>query len=186
MKEIRSEPKNIQDLFSSGRFGIDYYQREFRWGEGHVTELIGDLTDSFSKSHKVGDQRRSVRGYEIYFLGTIIVSDVHDELLIVDGQQRLTSLTLLLIALHHHLPEQSAQRATLQNLILADDFGVNSYTINVPDRRACIDALYQGTRFDDADGFDAYGGDALEEVDDVFLVVDEAVGVEAFADGRVS
>ena len=31
---------------------------------------------------------------------------------------------------------------------------------------------------DDADGFDAYGGDALEEVDDAFLVVGESVGVE--------
>lgn len=38
----------------------------------------------------------------------------------------------------------------------------------------------------DADGFDAYGGDAFEEVDDVFLVVGEAVGVEVFADGGVS
>ena len=43
-----------------------------------------------------------------------------------------------------------------------------------------------GELVDDADGFDAYGADALEEVDDVFLVVGEAVGVEAFADGRVS
>ena len=39
---------------------------------------------------------------------------------------------------------------------------------------------------DDADGFDAYGGDALEEVDDAFFVVGETVGVEAFADGWVS
>ena len=31
-----------------------------------------------------------------------------------------------------------------------------------------------------------YGADALEEVDDAFFVVGETVGVEAFADGRVS
>ncbi len=151
MKEIRSEPKNIQDLLSSGRFGIDYYQREYRWGEEHVTELIGDLTDSFLKSYSVGDKRRAVRSYEIYFLGTIIVSDVHDDLLIVDGQQRLTSITLLLIALHQQLPSESAQKGTLQNLIFADDYGENSYTLNVPDRRACIDALYRGINFDDTD-----------------------------------
>lgn len=151
MKEIRSDPKNIQDLLSSGRFGIDYYQREYRWEEEHVTELIGDLADSFMKSYSAGDNRRAVRSYEIYFLGTIIVSDVHDELLIVDGQQRLTSLTLLLIALHRRLPSESSQRGTLQNLIFADDYGVNSYTLNVPDRRACIDALYRGNNFDASD-----------------------------------
>ena len=43
-----------------------------------------------------------------------------------------------------------------------------------------------GELVDDADGFDAYCGDAFEEVDDAFLVVGEAVGVEVFADGRVS
>ena len=43
-----------------------------------------------------------------------------------------------------------------------------------------------GELVDDADGFDAYGADAFEEVDDVFLVVGETVGVEAFTDGRVS
>ena len=42
-----------------------------------------------------------------------------------------------------------------------------------------------GELVDDADGFDAYGADALEEVDDVFLVVGKSVGVDAFADGRV-
>ena len=43
-----------------------------------------------------------------------------------------------------------------------------------------------GELVDDADGFDAYGADAFEEVDDAFFVVGESVGVEAFADGWVS
>lgn len=174
MKEIRSEPKNIQDLLSSGRFGIDYYQREFRWGEEHVTELIGDLTGSFSKSHAQGDNRKAVRGYEIYFLGAIIVSDVHDELLIVDGQQRLTSLTLLLIALHHHLPADSTQRGTLQNLIFSDDFGVNSYTLNVPDRRACIDTLFHGDKFDDG-GSDESVSNIVARYEDILEQLPESV-----------
>ena len=43
-----------------------------------------------------------------------------------------------------------------------------------------------GEFIDDSDRLDAYGADALEEVDDAFLMVGEAVGVEAFADGWVS
>ena len=40
-------------------------------------------------------------------------------------------------------------------------------------------------RLRDAHGFHAYGGDAQQQVDDLFLVVGEAIGVEFFADGGV-
>ena len=174
MKEIGSDPKNIQDLLSSGRFGIDYYQREYRWGEEHVKELIGDLTDSFNKSYSPGDTRKTVRTYEIYFLGTIIFSDVHDEPLVVDGQQRLTSMTLLLIALYRQLPAESTQRATLQNLIFSDDYGVNTYTLNVPDRRACIDAIFHGEKFEDG-GQDESTSNIVARYEDILEQLPEQV-----------
>ena len=47
-----------------------------------------------------GDETVKVSGYEDYFLGSIIVSKRGGRSYLVDGQQRVTSLTLLLIYLY--------------------------------------------------------------------------------------
>jgi hypothetical protein len=61
-----------------------------------VSELIDDLTTKFSESHEDGNERSAVADYGHYFLGSIIVSDKDGQKFIIDGQQRLTTLTLLL------------------------------------------------------------------------------------------
>ena len=148
MKEIRSETKNIYSLLANSKFGIDFYQREYRWEESHVSQLIEDLSETFLKSYKPHHVRANVESYEVYFVGTIIVSDVENDKFIVDGQQRLTSLTLLLIALQHQQSIPPTQKATMQNLIFSETFGVKSYNIDVSDRTACMDSLFKGTIFD--------------------------------------
>jgi hypothetical protein len=46
-------------------------------------------------------ERKDVASYGHYFLGSIVISQPDEKKQIVDGQQRLTSLTLLLIYLHN-------------------------------------------------------------------------------------
>ena len=48
--------------------------------------------------------------YGHYFLGSIIISDKDGQKFIIDGQQRLTTLTLLLIFLQHQLEDAEQQR----------------------------------------------------------------------------
>ena len=148
MKEIRSETKNVYALLANSKFGIDFYQREFRWEESHVSQLIEDLSETFLKSYEPQHSRVDVESYEVYFIGTIIVSDVQNNKFIVDGQQRLTSLTLLLIALQHQQSIPSTQKATMQNLIFSETFGIKSYNLDVPDRTASMDALFKGSKLD--------------------------------------
>ena len=56
MKEILAESKTVHELLSNARYGIDYYQREYRWGVKQVQELLDDLAgeflDDFDKSHE--------------------------------------------------------------------------------------------------------------------------------------
>ena len=148
MKEIRSETKSIHSLLNNSKFGIDFYQREYRWEESHVSKLIEDLSETFLKSYKSHHVHADVASYEVYFIGTIIISDVQNKRFIVDGQQRLTSLTLLLIALQHQQSIPTTQKATIQNLIFSETFGSKSYNLDVPDRTACMDSLFRGTTFD--------------------------------------
>ena len=101
MKEIRGDAKNLRSLLGGSKFAIDYYQREFRWEKKQVTELIDDLSGKFFESHEAGNERSAVtENYAHYFLGSIIISDKDGRKFVIDGQQRLTSLTLLLIHIY--------------------------------------------------------------------------------------
>src|SRR5437868_5424246 len=105
MKEIRGDAKNIRALMSAARYAVDYYQREYRWQTKQVAELIDDLAGKFAESYEMGHERSAVEGYGHYFLGSIIISDKDGRKFIIDGQQRLTTLALLLIRLHHLLTD---------------------------------------------------------------------------------
>ena len=105
MKEIRGNAKNLRLLLGGAKFAIDYYQREYRWQTKQVAELVEDLAEKFSDSYDAGDDRSAVEGYGHYFLGSIIISDKDGRKFIIDGQQRLTSLTLLLIHIYRLLDD---------------------------------------------------------------------------------
>lgn len=85
MRKIDAEAETITLLFSSERFfRVPYYQRPFSWGSDEFIDLITDLTDA--------------QGDEEYFLGTIVLHEKTEENLldIVDGQQRITSILIML------------------------------------------------------------------------------------------
>lgn len=148
MKEIRGDAKNIRSLLSGAKFAIDYYQREYRWETKQVAELIEDLTDQFRESHVSGNERSAVERYGHYFLGSIIISDKDGRKFIIDGQQRLTSLTLLLIYLHRQL-DDGQQRGQIAELIFSQKFGTRSFNLDVQERAACMEALFTQTAFEE-------------------------------------
>ena len=149
MREIRGNAKNIRALLSGAKFAIDYYQREYRWETKQVAELIDDLCEKFLESHEEGNERSAVEQYGHYFLGSIIISDKDGHKFIIDGQQRLTSLTLLLIHLHRQL-EDEEQKGQLADLIFSQKFGKRSFNLDVPERTACMEALFTGEVLDES------------------------------------
>ncbi len=148
MREIRGDAKNIRTLLSGAKFAIDYYQREFRWEKKQVTELINDLCEKFLESHEIGNERSAVEGYGHYFLGSIIISDKDGQKFIIDGQQRLTSLTLLLIHIYRQLGDDE-QKKEIANLIFSYRVGKRSFNLDVEERTTCMDALFTGQPFEE-------------------------------------
>jgi hypothetical protein len=143
MKEIRGDAKSIRALLGGAKFSIDYYQREYRWETKQVNELITDLAEKFSESYQSGDERSAVENYGHYFLGSIIVSDKEGRKFVIDGQQRLTSLTLILIHLYRQLDDDE-QKSQLADLIFSQKFGLRSFNLDVDERKAAMDALFAG------------------------------------------
>lgn len=149
MKEIRGNAKNIRALLGGAKFAIDYYQREYRWETKQVVELLDDLSGKFLDDHEEGNDRSAVDEYGHYFLGSIIISDKDGHKFIIDGQQRLTSLTLLLIHIHRQLKDED-QKKEIANLIFSYKHGSRSFNLEVEERTPCMDALFTGSTFDDA------------------------------------
>jgi len=150
MKKIDGKGRSIRELLSGAKYSIDYYQREYRWETKQMSELLDDLATKFLESYEVGDERGDVEQYGHYFLGSIIISDRGGQKYIIDGQQRLTSLTLLLIYLHRHL-EDEEEKKQLADLVFSQKFGKRSFNLDVPERTPCMEALYLGHPYDVAD-----------------------------------
>lgn len=143
MKKIDGVAKSVSEILKGTRYSIDYYQREYRWEAKQIQELIGDLTSRFLEAYDPGHPRKAVEDYPYYFLGSIIISEKDGRRFVVDGQQRLTSLTLLLTHLRH-LAASRPDVDPFDDLVYSTRFGERSFNLDVEDRRACMEALFEG------------------------------------------
>ncbi len=138
----------IETILTKGRFEVDYYQREYRWGRKQVEEMIMDLCDAFQKDYDPSNHTspQAVEKYGYYYMGSIIcTSDAPRQ--IVDGQQRLTSLTLLLIYLSRLQAELGTKpQVNIADMICKDNYGTNSFNLDVPERKDCMQALLDGNK----------------------------------------
>ncbi len=91
---LTAEQKFIFDIFSGKeQYIIPPYQRPYAWGRKHCCVLLNDLKNAYFHDKDEG-----------YFLGNIVISQNHldrNSLEVIDGQQRLTTLLLLIKALLH-------------------------------------------------------------------------------------
>jgi uncharacterized protein with ParB-like and HNH nuclease domain len=148
MKKIVGKEKSLIDLLANKKYTIHYYQREYRWGKKQIEELLDDLTDEFLEFYESGQERTEVDKYGHYYLGSIVLSSNDEgDAAIIDGQQRLTSLTLLLIYLNN-LQETRADKVIIDNLIFSEMYGKRSFNIRVEERESCLEALYKNQSFD--------------------------------------
>lgn len=154
MSAITPHYRNVQQLLQSQSFSIDEYQREYKWEKENIDELLSDLQAKFISHYKPGDETPAVSSYGEYFLGSIIVSKRNGKNYLIDGQQRVTSLTLLLICLYRAAKAQSLPVVqTLAPLIFSDNLGQPKFNLDIPERLPVIKALFEGQAFN-SDGKD--------------------------------
>lgn len=118
-----SDPFSVSRLFEETYpLVIPRWQRDYSWEpDDQVKVFLEDLTEFF-------EEARHVR-HRYYLLGqVIVVGNDSDEFEVVDGQQRMTTLFLLLTALHNSLssqfdPQNTAEATTFTSLhkCIADD-----------------------------------------------------------------
>ncbi|THU41183.1 DUF262 domain-containing protein [Niastella caeni] len=102
---IAPVPQNIEQVFSSTTYYIDFYQRQYKWNREPVERLLDDIFYKFNQDYgKIDSSLASeLAGSRIgyYFLNTYVTNTINNKVFLVDGQQRFTTITLILIQLYH-------------------------------------------------------------------------------------
>ncbi|MBO6141698.1 MAG: DUF262 domain-containing protein [Ruminococcus sp.] len=149
MKKIEGSPKSLKQLLQNTKYSIHYYQREYMWQRKHIEELIDDLTSEFLDYYVPGDDRKDVQDYGAYFMGSIVLAGRENA--IIDGQQRFSSLTLLLMYLNNRLRSLGQNYSMIEQMIFSEAYGTKSFNINVEDRADCMNAIFNDQPFDTTD-----------------------------------
>ena len=128
MSKLNVDQKNIKELFQNKKadFLIPDYQRPYAWGENECRTLWDDIF-----TFAIPDEGRTeFDSNSEYFLGPIVTFKNDDEKMeVIDGQQRLTTLMLLLRAFYSKFShmQDKASVSTRENiekcLWKTDEFG---------------------------------------------------------------
>lgn len=170
--KIEATDTSINKLLKEQKFTIDYFQREYRWQEKHIKLLVEDLTTTFLKSYNTEHKRPEVANYQSYYLGPVVfsISPETGKKSIIDGQQRITSITLLLIYLNH-LQSASAQKVSIGELIFSEKYDEKSFNMSDEIREPCLKDLFEKGEYivkDDDDETIKNMVARYEDIDDCF------------------
>ena len=112
---IEVHKKSVKELLSEGKdhqFVIPEYQRPYAWGDEEIQTLFDDLWE-FTTNGQGGSENNGT-----YFLGTVVAyENDNKEQEIIDGQQRITSLFLLLRAIYTMLSNADTKTKEAENFI---------------------------------------------------------------------
>lgn len=129
--ELHAYTRTISDLFSVKRkYVVPRFQRAYSWSKEQVKELWDDIVTNIKINNK-GDT-----SHEEYFIGALVLvgDDKSNVMQIVDGQQRLTTITILLSVLcerFKELKKENLAEAIFKNYIEGqDDDGKNYFKLD--------------------------------------------------------
>ena len=174
--KINATDTNINKLLKEQKFTIDYFQREYRWQQKHINLLVEDLTTTFLKSYNDGDKRSAVSNYQSYYLGPIVfsINPENGKKSIIDGQQRITSITLFLIYLNH-LQKDLANEVKISDLIFSEKYGEKSFNMADEAREQCLTSLFENGEYDTSESDDETIINMIERYDDIRQVFPEEI-----------
>lgn len=149
--EIQPEKENLDRTFSQTVFHIDFYQRSYKWGPEPVRRLLDDVFFAFDEAWlKNATLEPTVENvvdrYPWYYLNTYVTNRVDGRVYVVDGQQRLTTLTLILIKLFRLSKTfESTHQNWIDSKIAGYSGAGRKFWMNHVGHLNVLDELYEGT-----------------------------------------
>ena len=153
-QEIIPDKQSVLTCLKQKVYYVDFYQREYVWTKNTVEILLNDIFYAFEisyKEHKDEEMSQEVlEKYNWYYLNVFITNKVEGKVFIVDGQQRLSTLTLIATKLYH-ITKNDNLRDILRDCIFAkDQFKGNVFCIDNDKRKNVMQCILDGSEYQDA------------------------------------
>jgi len=148
--EVTPEKQNLDEVFSNKKYNIDFYQRDYKWNNEPVERLLDDIFYKFNLEYKpeLDPSGGTIQNhYGWYYLNTYVTNNIDDDVYVVDGQQRLTTMTLILIKLHKMARKNDLKEANwLDSKIAGWTGSEQTFWMNHEKHNCVFSDLYEGTK----------------------------------------
>ncbi|MBR9920020.1 MAG: DUF262 domain-containing protein [Bacteroidetes bacterium] len=162
-KLIEVEERDIDYIFGKSKpYYLDVYQRDYRWSDEKefkiVTRFLKDIELWFENNLSLHKKNSSSdlldiltdveQNFKPYFLNTIMLNEQGGNIYIVDGQQRLTTILLILIKLYHigmdhHKGKLNIQKFIGDKIYEEDKASRKQFKISNKDRNVIIKKIFE-------------------------------------------
>jgi len=148
--DIAPDKQNIDRVFSNTAYYIDFYQRDYRWTDEPVLRLLDDIffkfKEEYARSSELDPAKETITAhYPWYYLNTYVTNVVDGRVYVVDGQQRLTTLSLILTKLRHLARAHGSKLAGWIDSKIAGQSGFEQeFWMNHVGHRTAQQALFDG------------------------------------------
>ena len=145
---ITPDRQTVAICLKQKHYHIDFYQREYVWEKGTVDRLLDDIFYAFELSYAeykdVDLSKEVIEKFNWYYLNIFITNKVGSKTYIVDGQQRLSTLTLIATKLYGII-EDSTLRDILKECIFGKDpWQGNIFWLDNDKRKYVMECILEG------------------------------------------
>ncbi len=153
-QEIIPDKQTVQSCLSKKTYFVDFYQREYIWSKTTVDILLRDIFYAFEISydeHKDEEMTEEVlEKYNWYYMNVFITNRLNSKVYIVDGQQRLTTLTLIATKLYHLIADETLKDLLKDCIFTKDMFKGNVFCIDNEKRKDVMECILEDKSYTQA------------------------------------
>jgi hypothetical protein len=148
--DISPDKQSVDRVFSNTAYYIDFYQRDYRWTDKPVLRLLDDIfhkfKEQYARSSDLDPGKETITAhYPWYYLNTYVTNVVDGRVYVVDGQQRLTTLSLILMKLRQLAKLHSSKLSGWIDSKIAGQSGFEQeFWMNHVGHKAALQALFDG------------------------------------------
>lgn len=148
---IVPDKQSVESCLKDKSYHVDFYQREYVWSKETVETLLNDIFYHFNLGYEQHKESEITPGvieqYNWYYLNVYITNRIADKNYIVDGQQRLSTLTLIATKLYHKLSIQDNLRALLGQCIFSNGGFENVFNLDHNKRCAVMECIFNAREY---------------------------------------
>lgn len=143
---IVPDKQSVENCLKQKTYHIDFYQREYVWSKETALILLKDITYNFELGYEQNKNSEITEAlmerFNWYYLNVYITNNINGKSYIVDGQQRLTTLTLIATKLYHLLDKSDKLRELLGQCIFSNNGFKDIFNLDNDKRYRVMDCIF--------------------------------------------